>query len=327
MGFLFALELILCFMRRKRTSHWGICLVILQMAVLSSVSWAQSFKTTWDTLRHEQPSGLSLELKLPRTNFFQGEMIPATLVFKNLSTNQYHLQTDISDRSGRCSDISFKAASESGQLVVDPLKRFQTLVPQIYGGLGFVFTNLKEWTVTLPANQWLRFDSPGIYHIYASSTRPIPGGVNATGFVYLHDIVSDVMTIRITSLEPAQEQKIMAEAKKGLLGDKDSRSRAIETLRYLQTPAARRALIPLIPNNPEVYLAFLSSPTPNDDSKAILHAALKPDLVVNDSVVSLYSDLKALSVTYTNDRRANKKEFQKVAKQAQDEFVNLTSKR
>jgi len=292
------------------------------MVVLSSVSWAkQGFETTWDTLRQEQPYGLSLQLKLPRTNFFQGEMIPATLVFKNLSTNQYHLQTDISDRSGRCCDISFTAASESGQLVVDPLERFQTLVPQIYGGLSSGDTNLKDWTVTLPANQWLRFDSPGIYRIYASSSLPIPGEANSTGSVYLHEIVSDVMTIRITPLEPAQEQKITAEAKEGLLGDKDTRSRAIETLRYLQTSGARRALIPFIANNPEVSLAFLSSPTPNDDSQAILQAALKPDFVVNDSVVSLYADLKALSLQYTNDRRANTKEFRKATTNFQKEFV------
>ncbi len=149
-------------------------LVLLAEILDAGAATGQDFEATWQQMRGRQPAGLMLESKLPKTEFHQGEIIPATLTFKNTSTNRYHLWTGNYDRSGRIPDIAFRAEGEDRRAVIDPLGWYFASQGYAGGGLGNE-QDLWQWSITLPANQWLRFDRPGTYPVYAFSSRPRPG--------------------------------------------------------------------------------------------------------------------------------------------------------
>src|SRR2546430_7112477 len=129
------------------------------------------FTADWAKIRAQQPIGLSLKVILPRTSFYQGEVIPATLVFSNSSSSVYHVWDGNYDRSGRIQDIAFFGVDAKGDAVIDPLAWYFEQGLFYGGGLGDT-EKLGEWRIALPANQWLRFDRSGRYRCYAWSNRP-----------------------------------------------------------------------------------------------------------------------------------------------------------
>ena len=154
--------------------------VLLAATLAAGAATGQDFQAAWQKMRGRQPAGLTLEFKLPKTEFHQGEIIPATLTFKNTSTNRYHLWTGNYDRSGRIPDIAFRAEGDDRRAVTDPLGWYFASQGEIGGGLGNE-QDLGQWSITLPANQWLRFDRPGTYRVYAFSSRPRPGTTKERG--------------------------------------------------------------------------------------------------------------------------------------------------
>jgi hypothetical protein len=140
-----------------------------------------------------------------------------------------------------------------------------------------------RWSITLPANQWLRFDRPGTYRIYARSTRPQTGSAKATHLsIPGIELVSDIPTIRIMPLTAERERELLARAKAELdQGDEKARS-GVETLRYLQTPAARRTLVRLLPKEQatQAVLGLAASRDPNAAANRVLEAAALPESVL-----------------------------------------------
>jgi len=123
----------------------------------------------WQQVRAAQPEGLSLAIELPKDSYHQGEVIDATLTFSNASSQPYRLWGGNYDRSGRIPDIAFYAFDAGGNPVADPL-RWYFERGGVGGGLGNS-QDLGEWKITLPANQWLRFEEPGVYTLRAYSNR------------------------------------------------------------------------------------------------------------------------------------------------------------
>ncbi len=154
--------------------------VLLGAILAAGAATGQDFQAAWQKIRQRQPAGLTLELKHPKTEFHQGEIIPATLTFKNTSTNHFHLWIGNYDRSGRIPDIAFRAEGEDRRAVTDPLGWYFASQGYAGGGLGNE-QDLGQWSITLPANQWLRFDRPGTYRVYAFSSRPQPGTTKQRG--------------------------------------------------------------------------------------------------------------------------------------------------
>ena len=96
--------------------------VFFAVILAAGAATGQDFQATWQKMRGRQQAGLTLELKLPKTEFHHGEIIQATLTFNNTSTNRYHLWTGNYDRSGRIPDIAFRAEVEDRRAVTDPLE-------------------------------------------------------------------------------------------------------------------------------------------------------------------------------------------------------------
>ncbi len=94
---------------------------------------------TWEHIRQGQPPGVDLKLILPKTTFFQGELIPATLEFSNHSAVPYAVWRGSYDRSGRLTDTSFHARDSRGNLLPDPLDWYFKKRFLIIGRRLFVF--------------------------------------------------------------------------------------------------------------------------------------------------------------------------------------------
>jgi len=284
----------------------------------------QNFQADWQKARDRQPPGLRLELKLPKTEYHQGEIIPATLVFRNSSTNQYHLWIGTYDRSGRIPDIAFRAERQDHVKVADPLGWYLASYCGIGGGLGNE-QDLGEWSITLPVNQWLRLDAPGLYRVYAWSNRAKPGAndINSSPKTNF-DLVSDVVTVKIVSLEPKQEQTVLADAQVAFAKGGESTAHALQTLRYLQTPAARQMLVPLLSKEQsfEAMMGLVGAPDPVAESHTVLEAAKRPDIAVTENTLWLYTVLRSFGQKFSDLPDRHWKELEEANKTFRREFIN-----
>jgi hypothetical protein len=244
-----------------------------------------------------QPDGLSMELKLPKTRFYQGEISPAKLVIKNSSKRPYYTWVGTYDRSGRIRDLSFQAIGEQGEAVVDPLKSyFEHGGGVMAGGIGN-YTALGQWEIEIPVNEWLRFDKPGTYRLYGTSYRATPGSSEdhereGAAQPKQVELVSGIVTIQIDPLPPAQEQEILAQIRKHL--ERPQAYEAMKRLRHLQTPAARDLLRSLLdrPCSADVSLGLHSSPDPEAEGAALLRDVRAGLLPIDQSNLYLYAALK-----------------------------------
>jgi len=232
-------------------------------------------------------------LTLPKDHYYQGEVIKAALAFSNSSTAPYHLWIGTYDRSGRIPDIGFCAVDAAGQPVSDPLAWY-FLMGGIGGGLGNS-KDLGDWDITLPANQWLRFDKPGVYTIYAWSNR-VQKGANEMGRSRTEPVtlVSDKTQITIEPLSPEKEKEIIETSRTAVAAGGDLAAPAVAQLRYLGTPASRTELLALLGDQRVAFDAMMglcASPDPGQEAPKIL-AAVSEGKVPLPQAVDLYSRLK-----------------------------------
>lgn len=245
-----------------------------------------------------QPEGVSLGIEVPKTSYQQGELIEATLTFTNTSPTPYHLWVGTGDRSGRIPDIAFYALGSDAKPVPDPL-RWYFERGGMGGGLGG-WQDLGQWKITLPANQWLVFKQPGTYQLFAFSNRVQKGDRFTQGNRQDNriELVSDPVSITITPLSPADEKRILDEASGRLTAGGSDASKAAAKLRYLGTPAARAALLPLL-NTPlsfDAQMALYAAPEPAAEAPLILAAARAGTLKLDQNVIYLYATLKTAGV-------------------------------
>jgi hypothetical protein len=266
---------------------------LLLRGICAEAQFLTPERVDWQTVREAQPDGLSLALTLNKTSFHQGEIIAATLTFANASTDPYHLWTG-GDRSGRTQDIAFYALDGSGHVVPDPL-RWYFQRGFFGGGLGGD-QDLGEWSITLPANQWLRFEQPGAYTLLAYSVRVQPGNYSSespSGEDRV-ELVSDPVTITITRLPARRERKLIRDAQAAITGTGRDAAAAAATLRYLGTPASREALIPHVGTSHsfDARMGLCAAPDPAAEALKVLQAVRDGTLLLDHEVPTTYATLK-----------------------------------
>jgi hypothetical protein len=252
-------------------------------------------------------------LRLPKNTFYQGEIIDAALTFANSTTNAYWTDTRNYDRSGRLSDIAFFAESQDGKPVPDPLKWYYSDGRCYFGGGLGGDEDLGRWSITLPANQWVRFDAPGKYRLYAWANRVRKGRVEDHDYNEAPvELVSDVIDINITPLAEADELRILKQAQADLAAEErvaDKKAgqflhvqtpaarKAMEQMRYLQTPAACNALLALIGREDgfEAGMGLLGAADPTREAAAVLTVVENPQTAVDRNHLWLYSSLKSFA--------------------------------
>ena len=121
----------------------------------------------------ENPAGVAflLQTKNNQTRFRQGELISLQLSFSSTQAKKYHLDAATYDRSGRLDIDTFHVDPTSG--ASDPLSDyFNFFLGGMGGGLRTNPTlEPKPYVITVDLNEWFRFDQPGKYRLYVTSTR------------------------------------------------------------------------------------------------------------------------------------------------------------
>ena len=278
----------------------------------------------YEAVLADQPAGLRLTMTLPKDHFYQGEKIAATLTYSNTGKDSYAAWIMRGDRSGRIQDIRFFGQDEHGTSVEDPIGWIYMMV--ISGGGLTQSKELKDGSsaeTTVFINQWLRFDHPGTYTVFAEADNVRTEIVTATNYDKSAHLVSNKVTITIAPLPPDQEKKIVDDALLQIVAAYDHHDDpkltqtanedkahtmaytavpAIETLRYLQTPLARDALRSRLDKTPEYMLAgghfemeaaLLGAPDRPKEAQFILDDVQAGKLKVDNSLVGLYAQLKS----------------------------------
>ncbi len=287
----------------------------------------------WEKVRAAQPEGLSLAIDLPQTSYQQGEIIDATLTFSNASSQPYHMWVGTGDRSGRIPDIAIYATDADGNPVADPL-RWYFERGGIGGGLGN-FQNLGEWKITLPANQWLRFPNPGTFTLRAYSSRVRKGEESEPRADEKDrvDLVSDPVTITLSALDPSEEQRIIGQAVAQLADDRKEADEAATTLRYLDTPASRAALLPAL-SGPLAFpamMALYAAPNPAEEAPKILEAIRSGEIKFDPGLVQIYATLETADFRFNplpktrEEQEALGKKFQDAYRAASEEITAVAT--
>lgn len=275
----------------------------------------------YDNVLKTQPHDLHLTLTLPKDHFYQGEIIPVTLTYSNTGKDPYVAFLPNGDRSGRVQNVHFWGQDEHGQPVNDPIGWIFSMA--ISGGGPTPIENIGTASVTLTINQWLRFDHPGTYTVYADTISVHPGDKQTVKFQDTINIVSNKIAVTITPLPPDEEKKIVDDATQKIdagyswdaspeashVQNEDlarekahTAEAAIEILRYLQTPAARAALRSRLDKIPTYTIttgrfdadaALLGAPDRPAEAKLILDDVQVGHLKIDSSLVGLYVQLKS----------------------------------
>ncbi len=129
----------------------------------------------------------------------------------------------------------------------DPLGEYFSRLGFIIDGGGFGhYAALGEYAQTFEMNEWVRFDEPGVYRCYCSTSRVQADDKKDQRLL----VVSQVIEFEITPADSSFVQGTLAQAQRDVKNDK-LRAQAVRTLRFLATPEAVEVLAGLA-NDPEI---------------------------------------------------------------------------
>ena len=209
------------------------------------VSWSDPPADEY-VLQHERrvsgnPGGLSLELSLGGETYYRGQTIRISLTFKNSSEEKYSVSTATYDRSGRIQDIAFHVdGPETGY--ADPLADYFTR-GWVGGGLSGADADLGEYTQTFDLNEWVRFDHPGQYRVYCTTTRPKKKD-QPHGYITLY---SQMVSLSVTEASDNWVQSSITSALTDVHSDDPAvRRNGVRRLRFLSRPDSVAELVPLL---------------------------------------------------------------------------------
>lgn len=176
--------------------------------LLFFVAVSRAAEPDFDRIPAFQPEELVLKLSVPKKRFFLGETIPATLTFLNQSGKPYEVFDGKYRPEGRPADIAFLVRDETGAVLPTPpswyFERSLFIALKDGSGLGSPAL-LKEWSITVPVNDWARFRKPGVYSITARAER-VRSGQSAKEKIPL---ISTPVEITIDPITPEQEGAVI----------------------------------------------------------------------------------------------------------------------
>lgn len=216
----------------------SLCLLLLTCALATQAQ--PTFDTAQRAAVAHNPSGLTCTLRLVgnRTTFHMGEIIPVALDFTADKAGKYILNSQVVDEWTM--DL-FHASPSKG--VTDLLTRFHE-GGGTYGGKFIMPVPIvsQPSTVPLTLNNWLRFDLPGVYHIYAVSARVWDASTDLrylAPFTVGNPVASNIISLTILPPDPAWSHQQVLSASRHTHAD-------METLRYLNTQESVQALLAVL---------------------------------------------------------------------------------
>ncbi len=246
----------------------------------------------WQNIRTKQPTALHLKVTLVKDQFYMGERIDAKLNFINDDD-----KTPYSIEVGEWAYPAavFHALDDKGKEVIGPL----SLCRLSTGGWSMGH-DLGRFSSTIPANENVSFDHPGVYRLYAVAGVSRGTASAQMGYEKVR-LISDPVTITIVPLDPAEEARLIAGAVAGIHpgdprhGMDDSTRAWMAMLKYLHTPASRAELVKLLGeptlDNPAGDALLISS-EPEVDAARIFAAVQTGKVVLGPFGVTVYAILK-----------------------------------
>jgi hypothetical protein len=209
----------------------------------------------------QNPEGVSFTVRLlsPTGVFHQGERVPVELSFTSRLPGRYRLDRAFYDRSGRLSSETYRVAPVAG--TSDPLADY--FDDGIFPGGGIRSSpELGEEPQTLEFDlaEWIRFDRPGVYQLYAQSSRVERDGEEVS------PATSNVVALEILPADPAWSAGALREAADAYdaasaAGDQQARRAAARDLRFLGTADAAAEIVARFrANDFDLMFGLMASP-------------------------------------------------------------------
>jgi len=268
-----------------------------------------SYEGKKETLKHES---LTLGISPPKKSFFLGELIPVTFRFKDRETaGQYSVWTGGYDRSGRIPSVSFfvDADSESAK---DPLAVYFTSAIFAGGGLGNIH-ELGEFEQVFHLNEWVRFEKPGTYRLYATSKR-VSGKMDAPP-LRNPELVSQMVEIEIREPTEKELAQTFSEAEASFTPDdykkRDETYDALSRIRHLDSKQSRLRLRSMLGegNGAEFTAMFgLIGTREVDETIKLLEEGISdPEVAVTQNYLNALSRLRHTEKFYEQTAEEQKK--------------------
>lgn len=154
----------------------GTAAVLMAQGLLPVASW--QFNKRHASQVRANPQGIHFELRTAdgRKRFRVGEPIPIELRFSSSIPRTYEFDAALYDRSGRMLTERFEVDVVEGRsgAYADPLEDFYSTGLLIGAAGGLRRRSVLDVDAeSIPAylNEWVRFDQPGRYRVYAKSFR------------------------------------------------------------------------------------------------------------------------------------------------------------
>ena len=222
------------------------CVCLLLLLSVGGVRAQDAFDAIQRAAQALSPPGVTCTLSLPdgKTQFRQGELIPVTLSFTSDRPGAYQMS-----RWSFGPSEAFHISPSEG--VADPMAE-ERGGPYSYEGppppAPLPITG-KPVAAPLLLNQWLRFDRPGAYRLYVTSSRVLDGKAKTPDPFGGGKSLPAVSNLVSFTVVPADLAWAHAQAQ-GALAEVLSHSREpitvaspYDVLTYLGTPESARALL------------------------------------------------------------------------------------
>jgi len=232
--------------------------LVVALGLLLGVRMASADASVFEAQQQKavdaNPPGISLTLRLPegQTQFHRGEVIPLTAMFASHLPDVYQLNTDPGNRNLQWGSDNFQV--DSPTRATDPLRvYYDREFGTVYSGPGPRFQPLGQQPISIPftLNEWLRFDAPGRYRVYLTSSRVIDRDKRDRRFTDFQGraTASNAVELVILPNDPAWSAQTLQEALPLFNADGFDfrthavRQAAVRAIRFLGTPDAARAMV------------------------------------------------------------------------------------
>lgn len=241
---------------------------------------AETFEEQRARLIKDNPEGLSLTISVDKNTYYLGEIIPITLTFSNNSDIEYYVETRAHDRSGRLRDIAFYVDGPSGGYS-DPI---ETHFCGYGGGLSRGPERLGQYSQVFTLNEWVRFDIPGEYRIYCTTSRAWARNDRSRSII---NLCSQIIKIKLRPANKVFIAETVSNALENLKSeDRENRRNSVRTLRFLAVPESLEALVGALADPrgqlcSQAYFGIIGSRDWPHARKTLYGRIGDPDIVVN----------------------------------------------
>ena len=319
--------------RHNRLTLLWVLIVLLISAVVSVQADVLTFDQAQQDGVQQNPSAITFTLKLAdgKTQFHMGERIRLALSFTASRPEVYQLETNFSERG----DLATSEDFHSDPAATDPLANDPHYSDvNTYSGPGrrYVSLGVTPQTVTVDLNEWLAFDKPGHYRVYADSQRVMPKETGDTGRRESPLITSSVIEFDILPYDDAWAAAMLhipvtpvnpKDYPNNIQGAfQEMYRRSMERrLRYLRTPEAAKELVRRFTN-------FSNSEYPSQEwdcelgliefpQRPIVIAEMQRELAAPDAAINKMFLSILVTLQYDEARPLRKK-------QTAEQFRNVT---